>query len=298
MSNRGFTLSELLISMALVSLMMVGMLTLLFRGQDIATRNESRAKLQNIVRFAVDRLERDLRMIGFGVPEGAQIGGSANWLPSIFYASGSAIGFRADADGSWASVICTPRTANVNCPRNEVYLDSIDYYESNNCRKPDDGSSYLPVVVVLDGGSWESATCSSVDTVDDHLIVTANLDNGTFVAGQSSVVTVEQVYYRYTPSTQPPYGLLERYVRYANSPSNTFPPTSVTWTVIADHLTDFWLEYRDASGSVLTGSPLSAANRANVDSIFMLVEAYDSVGAQGVPLTFEAESQVLLRNAD
>ena len=294
--NRGFTLSELLISMALVSLMLVAMLGFVFRGQDLATRNEARTKLQNNVRFAVDRLERDLRMIGFGVPEGAQVGGSTSWLPSVFYATNTAIGFRAEADGGWASIVCTPSSSNSSCPRNETYLDLMSYYEGNNCKRPDNDSLKLPVVVSFDGDSWAPATCDSIDSVNDHLTMAANLSNNTFVAGQSNVATIEQVYYRYTSSTQPPYGRLERYVRYANTPNNTFPPTSITWTLIADHITDFWLEYRDAGGNVLTGSPLSAANRAKVASVHILVEGFDSIGPQGLPQSFQAESQVLVRN--
>ena len=122
------------------------------------------------------------------------------------------------------------------------------------------------------------------------------VQNGTFVAGRSAVLTIEQVYYRYTAANKPPYGRLERYVRYANTPDNTFPPTSISWVLIADHLTDFSLEYRNVAGSALTGSPLSAANRDLVRSIFILMEGFDDAGPQGSPRTFQAETQVLVRN--
>ena len=94
---------------------------------------------------------------------------------------------------------------------------------------------------------WEPAICSGFSTVDDSITMTTALSNSTFTAGDSNVATIEQVYYRYIPGSQQPYGSLERFVRYGNSPSSVFPPTGASWTTVADHLTDFWLESQDGS---------------------------------------------------
>ena len=108
-------------------------------------------------------------------------------------------------------------------------------------------SGGLKVVVSVERDDWERATCSGYGTSDGSITVTT-MSNATFNAGESAVATIEQVYYRYIPGSGPPYGSLVRHVRYDNSPDASFPPTGVSWTTVANHLTDFWLEYQDETG--------------------------------------------------
>ena len=145
------------------------------------------------------------------------------------------------------------------------------------------------------GDAISNMTLIPMDSIS--IDMSSNVTDATFRAGQSDVLTIEQVYYRYVSAAQPPYGSLERYVRYANTPDSAFPPVGAAWTVVADHLTDFSLEYRDAAGNVLMGNPLSAGDRALVSSVFMFIEGFDSVGPQAIPQVLQAESQILLRNA-
>ena len=91
----------------------------------------------------------------------------------------------------------------------------------------------MPVVVVRDFDVWQSATCSGVNTTNSYLTV-SNLQSGTFAAGYSEVYTIEQVFYRYVAGSQAPYGRLERYVRYTNTPSTSVPSSG--WTTVADYL--------------------------------------------------------------
>ncbi len=296
-TERGFSLVEVLVALTLLSLTLAAVFAVLLQGKRFAEHTESRSKIQGNVRLAMNRLEPDLRMVGFGVPGGAEIGGAAVWTPAIFYASPTEIGFRADADASRASITCTPKSTNISCPRDEIVLDSIAYYQSLNCKRPDNATINLPVILVHDRDAWEPVTCVGVNVGSGSIDVTPNVSDATFRAGNSDVLTVEQVYYRYVTGAQPPYGHLERYVRYANTPDNAFPPAGATWTVLADHLTDFSLEYRDAAGNVLAGNPLSAADRAQVGSVFMFIEGFDSVGPQAIPQILQAESQVLVRNS-
>ncbi len=296
-TERGFSLLELLVALTLLALLLGAVFTVLMQGKKITTHTESRSKIQGNVRLAMNRLEPDLRMVGFGVPKGAEIGGSVVWTPAIFHASATEIGFRADTDAGRASITCTPKTSNLNCPRDEILLDSIAYYQSLNCKRPDNATIDLPVILVHDRDVWESATCTGVNTGNGSIDVSPNVTDAAFRAGESDVLTIEQVYYRYVTGSSPPYGHLERYVRYANTPDGAFPPVGATWTVVADHLTDFSLEYRDAAGNVLAGNPLSAANRALVSGVFMFIEGFDSVGPQAIPQVLQAETQVLVRNA-
>lgn len=294
---RGFSLVELLVALTLLAVLLAAVLGTLVQGRTLASHTDSRSRIQAEARVAMARLERDLRMIGFGVPAGAEIGGSALWTPGIFYASSTGLGFRAEADGGRAAVTCTPKTSNASCPRDEILLDSIAYYDDLNCKRPDDATANLPVVLVHDRDVWEPVTCSGVNTGTDSIDVAPDVTDDTFVAGESEVLTIEQVYYRYVAQSQPPYGRLERHVRYANTPDDTFPPTGITWTVVADHLTDFWLEYRDAGGNAISGSPLSSAQRAQVRRVYFFVEGFDSVGPEAVSQIIQTESEVLVRNA-
>ena len=118
-----------------------------------------------------------------------------------------------------------------------------------------------------------------------------------FSAGVSNVYTIEQVYYRYVYSARPPYGRLERYVRYDNTPDDSFPPSSPTWTLIANHLTDFSIEYQTVDGNVLAGNPLSAANRGLVARIVFYLEGFDANGPTVGNRLVQIESAVLIRNA-
>ena len=142
---------------------------------------------------------------------------------------------------------------------------------------------------------WQPAQCTGYSTGDVSISVT-KLTDATFTAGDSKVATIEQVYYRYAPGSQQPYGSLQRFVVYDNSPNDKFPPAGAKWSTVADHLTDFWLEYQDETGATLVGAPLSLANRAAVRKIVLFMEGYDQIGPRGQPQLIQVRSEILLRN--
>jgi len=284
---------EVMIAMGLALLLMVGLLAAYSHATGVKSRVQGTVKIQDNVRLTMDKLARDLRIARLGVPEGAQIGGTAFWTPAVFYASQTEIGYRADIDGGSAEIVCTPNSSNSDCPLNKLRLDSISYYKDRNCTAPDGGAMRL--VAWVDRKRWEPVTCNGYNTGDSAILVN-NVTNATFRAGESQVATIEQVYYRYLPSSQPPYGTLVRYLRYDNTPSATFPPTGVTWTTVADHLTDFWLEYQTANGTTLSSFPLSSTDRRRIRKIVVFVEGYDQIGPQGQPQLVQARSEFLVRN--
>ena len=132
-------------------------------------------------------------MIGYGVPDGQEIGNTTVWTPVVFYASPVAIGFRAEIDGGRAEIICTPKSSNSNCPTTKLRLDSIDYYKNLNCIPPDGASGNLKLLAVLDRSEWSSITCSGHTASDSSITVPAVADDK-FLAGISEAMTVEQVY--------------------------------------------------------------------------------------------------------
>ena len=67
--------------------------------------------------------------------------------------------------------------------------------------------------------------------------------------------------------------------------------------IVARHLTDFWLEYRDAGGTLLSGNPLSAAQREQVKRIVLVMEGFDTVGPMNATQLIQVESEIMVRNA-
>jgi len=293
--ERGFSLIEVVVAMAMSLVLLLALYAAYSQGTRIKSSVQGMVKIDANVRLAMDKMARDLRMIGFAVPRGTEIGSTDSWAPVIFRASQSEIGYRAEIDGGSAEIVCTPSSTNTDCPLTKLRLDSIRYYQDHNCVPPDGATGGMKVVASFDRDDWEQATCSGYSTGDGSISVTS-VTNATFQAGESKVATIEQVYYRYIPGSIQPYGTLVRYVRYDSSPDDSFPPGGVSWTTVADHLTDFWLEYQDETGTTLAGSPLSAGNRAAVRKIVLFIEGYDQVGPEGQAQLIQARSEILLRN--
>ena len=65
---RGFTLIELMIALAMFSLVSLAGFTVLSSGQKSSVMNDEVVKMQQSVRLAVDLIARDIRMAGYGNP--------------------------------------------------------------------------------------------------------------------------------------------------------------------------------------------------------------------------------------
>lgn len=294
--QKGFSLLELLVVLVVVMLALVGALAMIAQGSTIDRAVQGAAQVHGNVRAAVSQLEFDLRHSGLFVPRGTRVGGTETWLPFVFYASPTAIGFRADVDGGSTELTCTPKTGQPNCPTSRLRVASIQYYQRLNCAAPDGATGGTKLVVAVGANTWTANTCSSFNTAESYLTTASPLTSGIFIGGRSRVSTIEQVAYRYVASSQPPYGRLQRALAYTNMPSSTFPPTSATWVTVATNLTDFNLEYRDAAGATLAGNPLSSANLALVRSVALFFEGYDLAGPDGVPQLLRVRSEIMLRN--
>ena len=280
--SAGFSLLECIVAFAILMLIFVGALVLSSKAVALGRRIQGDMEVQDNLRQALNHLEKDLRMIGFGVPLGQKIGDTSYWRPSIFHATPTEIAFRADMDGGNTEIICTPKSSSTDCPLDKLLLSSTRYYEALDCDPPDGSSGDLQIVAVVDGGQWEPTVCSSVN-VGENSISVAHVTDDTFTAGISRVVTVEQVYYRYVPGVRPRFGRLERSVRYGNEPDDAFPPSSAAWEVVAEHVIDFSIDFENEFGAPLNGNSLSAGQRWSVRKIIISVKGFDEVHAEGKP---------------
>ena len=64
--QRGFTLVELLVAIAILGLIMVGVLTLLMRGNESYLTGSNQAEAQASARAAIERMTLDIREAGYG----------------------------------------------------------------------------------------------------------------------------------------------------------------------------------------------------------------------------------------
>jgi len=67
--QRGFTLAELLVAIAIVGLVMTGLLTLLQKGNESYLAGANQVEAQSAVRAAVERMTQDIREAGYD-PQG------------------------------------------------------------------------------------------------------------------------------------------------------------------------------------------------------------------------------------
>ena len=92
-NHKGFTLIEMLVVIALLSIIMIGLLNLLDTSTKISVTETSLADTQENVRFAAYHIMRTARMMGSSaMPFAANVGGSNRWFSGqlISNASGTA----------------------------------------------------------------------------------------------------------------------------------------------------------------------------------------------------------------
>jgi type II secretory pathway pseudopilin PulG len=290
-SADGFTLAEMLVSMVIFMFLMMALYSILTQAQWLRFRNDRRINIQDNARIALEVMERDFRMIGYGVPTGFQVNGTARWTPAIFYATDTAIGFRADIDGG--STVLTRSATSSGGGTDRLYVESPRYYVER-CGNPS-----WPLVVVLNRRRWEAVGCTGV-LDDGALLITPGVTDGIFQAAKSEVVTIEQVYYQYVrDSDYPPFGRLLRQVRTVSLPDDTFPSPGPGGSVLATHVTSLILQYLDAQGNPLSASPsaeLDAAQRARVARIVITLVTTDRAGPMQALQSVRLRTEVRLRN--
>lgn len=91
-SDRGFTLIELMISVAIFSVVSIAAFGVLSASQKTATMNDQTVQIQRNVRLAMDLISRDLRMAAYGNPAAGAVAGCAQQLNAADNAVGADAG--------------------------------------------------------------------------------------------------------------------------------------------------------------------------------------------------------------
>lgn len=154
--TRGFTLIEILISLGIFLIVLFAVYTTFDSSRTTYAAGEQKADIQQSARIAMEMLEHDLRLAGYGFPPG---GGSA-----FETVTPTSITFRADLLN--ASTI----------------ISDFDVLSGSTTLRVEDASGILAddIIYLMNGADWDELTVQSVDTgVNPHMITTtigANAD--------------------------------------------------------------------------------------------------------------------------
>ncbi|MCS7311916.1 MAG: prepilin-type N-terminal cleavage/methylation domain-containing protein [Acidobacteria bacterium] len=289
-SADGFTLAEMLVSMVVFLFLLMALYSVLTQSQWLRFRNDRRVNIQNNARIALELMTRDFRMIGCGIPTGFQVNGAARWTPAIFYATDTALGFRAEIDNG--HTVLTRSATSAGGGTDRLYVEDARYYASAaRC-----GGSAWPLLVVANRKRWEPVYCVGVDPLRHILFITPGVTDGVFQAARSEVVTVEQVYYWYAPNPDYPFGTLYRQARTVFLPDDGFPPANPDGSTLATHVSALSFQYLDAQGNPLGPTPLDTAQRTRVARIVITLVATDRAGPMQALQSIRLRTEVRLRN--
>ena len=88
-SEAGFTLIELMVSLAIFSVVSLAAFSVLSSTQKAAVINDQTVAIQRNVRLAIDLISRDLRMVGYGNPAAGALAACPNHLNPTNGSSGA-----------------------------------------------------------------------------------------------------------------------------------------------------------------------------------------------------------------
>jgi prepilin-type N-terminal cleavage/methylation domain-containing protein len=296
--NRGFTLLEMLVSIAIFSLMMIAIYYFFDSGRWMYLHAEKRSNMQENGRLAMEAMEREMRMIGVGVPKGTRFGSEESWLPAVFLAEVNAINFRGDIDNinSWLKGPVTDtgsaQTISVENP-------------SDTC--PIALANPLPIIIVEDGKGWNPFTCTNPDDGADTLSVTlaAGSTGHAYTAEEGEMSAPQHVFYRFTPDVDDncicdetedfTQCKIERATRLANTPQTS----PLAWETFATNVEILQFEYfvkdNDNSPNELTTTPLTGVDLSIVDMIRVTLQVKDRANKAGEYQDALFTSDILVR---
>jgi prepilin-type N-terminal cleavage/methylation domain-containing protein len=306
--NRGFTFIELMVSVTIFALVVIGIYYFFDEGQWLYLQSERKSRIQEMGRIAMEQMERDFRMIGAGVPTGVGDDGVTVWTPFIFNATICSIGFTADVDNGTDEL---SHNTGIDGD-NHIFIGENagnEYYISRAIA--DDINPDLRIVLVSDGQNWEDLIATGLYSTDmthpDMALETSTDVTGTFLAKDSTVHTLERVFYRLInqagavdadgvcDNLVAPYCTLQRQEFPTNNPAETDPEAesaNASWENLAKNVVSLQLSYLNAAGG--TADPLASAVKIGI-----VLTIRERSRSQAKPEAFQQNtvlrSQVLIR---
>jgi len=206
-------------------MVLLAVYSLFDQGSWVYLHSSRRANIQQIARLALEQMERDIRLSGFGVPTGNKFGDTVKWTPDLFLAAPGKIYFRADIDHGHTWVT-----------RKIAANDRTLYVEKPNLICPNPGAT--TIVLEDDSKKWQPLTCVAADSGNGTIDVDA--DAMECPAETCEVFTPEHIFYRLTGDANndgvcdrsgpgdDPFCSLQRAVIFGNDPdvNSVVPPDS------------------------------------------------------------------------
>jgi prepilin-type N-terminal cleavage/methylation domain-containing protein len=302
--NRGFTFIELMVSLTIFALVVISIYFFFDEGQWIYLQSERKSRIQEMGRIAMEQMERDFRMIGAGVPKGVGDDGVSVWTPIIFNATDCTIAFTADIDNGTDGLSYDTGTDGANHifigenTGNEYYISRAVGTDIN----PD-----LKIILVSNGQNWEDLIATGLYSTDTALETSTDV-TGSFLAAESTVHTLERVFYRLITQAGTvdadgvcdnlvaPYCTLQRQEFQTNNPAETDPESEsagASWETLAKNVVSLQLEYLNNAGA-------EVLDPATATRISIVLTVRDRSRSQAKPTAFQQNSvlrsQVLIRS--
>ncbi len=290
--ERGFTLIELLVSVVVFAFVALGIYYLYDSGRWFYLQSEKKANMQENGRLLMEAMEREMRLIGFGIPSGGQIGGNVTLNPAIFEGGVNFIGFRGDVD-----TVNTFPIANVSGGSITVEEDT----EELACPAPP-----MPIIIVQRGRNWQSTNCTA--TSEDTLTISPAAVT-TFAASETEIFSPVHVFYRFpadadsngicdqATATLPDYSqcIVQRAERRDLLPQ-TDPVNEAAWQTFATNISEFRLRYfrKTSGGPVELAVPLGIVSNS-VDLIRLEITATDRTNRAGQFQSSDFQTEILVR---
>jgi type IV pilus assembly protein PilW len=175
-NEKGFTLIEMLVAMA-ISVILLGAAMYTYTKQDSLLRDENKnLKLRDFARFAMTELDENLRMAGFGFPPGDSDAGRV--AQGVVQAQDTTITFMANIDNitTFASSDNDDPTSNAVQVLDVSSFSVDDNVVFFNVEDPDDGrfgplTSVIPGPKLIGFGSQNGFT---FEPIDDGVAVVVN----------------------------------------------------------------------------------------------------------------------------
>jgi prepilin-type N-terminal cleavage/methylation domain-containing protein len=296
--KNGFTLVELLVSLTIFGMIAIGLYYFYDRGRWMYLQSERRANLQENGRLAMEAMEREMRLIGFGVPTGTEIGSNITFNPVIFEGDDNMIGFRGDVD-TWNSF----PTDQSGSPTIAGGASSISV-EYPNLACP---INNIPLLIVERGSNWQSTTCTGRSSTAINIAPGVTKD---FAVSETEIFSPLHVFYRFSPDTNgdsicdqattslPDYTqcVIERAEERSLTPI-VDPTNPSTWQTFATNIKQFRLRYfrKDAGSLTELAVPLDSLSNS-VDVIRVEITATDrSDRARQAYQDAEFRTEILVR---
>jgi len=265
--KKGFTIVELLVSAAIFIVILLGIYLMYETNQTTFLKGEKKTNIQQNARIAMDQMETEIRMAGYGVPTATS---PSKIEPIITAASATSISFLADIENA-----STTLSASAYAPTTSVTVVSAA------------GFSAKDSIYITDGLKWQQLVIARINKRRNIITFTPAL-TGSYGAG--SMVTRPRTIVYSLVCDNPPCSQSNPYTlkRDAGDGAGAQP--------LAEKISSLTFAYYDSTNATI---PISSfpARLKDIRRISISISTSDAVPGQA-PETFALTSEVRPRNLD